>query len=82
MTFTLSTADDGTKLEDTYAAAGYLPQRMDTWAAPVDAVFTEQIMRLRRHSETGNPAGDGQAAHKPQFGATPAQPVSSKSSGT
>jgi len=36
----LSPAPEGTQLEATYAVVGYLPQGMNTWAAPVDAVLT------------------------------------------
>lgn len=47
MTFQLAPEADGTKLTVTYAVAGYLPAGMNTWAAPVDSVITEQIGRLK-----------------------------------
>jgi uncharacterized protein YndB with AHSA1/START domain len=47
MTFQLAPDGDGTKLTVTYAVAGYLPAGMNTWAAPVDSVITEQVGRLR-----------------------------------
>ena len=28
---------------------------MNTWAAPVDGVITEQFARLKQYVETGNP---------------------------
>jgi uncharacterized protein YndB with AHSA1/START domain len=57
LTFSLSPAEGGTKLDLTYAVAGYLPQGMNSWAAPVDAMLTEQVIRLKTYVETGSPAG-------------------------
>ena len=57
MTFTLTPDKDGTKLEVTYALAGYQPQGMNSWAAPYDRMLTEQVTRLKNFVETGNPAG-------------------------
>jgi uncharacterized protein YndB with AHSA1/START domain len=57
LTFNLSPETDGAKLEVTYAVNGYLPQGMNTFAAPVDNVLGEQITRLKNYIETGNPAG-------------------------
>ncbi|HYL35945.1 MAG TPA: hypothetical protein VEV17_08545 [Bryobacteraceae bacterium] len=51
-----SAADGGTKLNVTYAVAGYLPAGMNTWAAPVDSVITEQFSRLKNFVERGDPA--------------------------
>jgi uncharacterized protein YndB with AHSA1/START domain len=47
MAFQLAPNGDGTKLTVTYAVAGYLPAGMNTWAAPVDSVITEQVGRLK-----------------------------------
>jgi uncharacterized protein YndB with AHSA1/START domain len=54
MTFTLSPAAGDTKLDVTYAVSGYLPQGLNTLAAPVDTVLTEQITRLKNYIETGS----------------------------
>ena len=56
MTIRLSPADGATKLEVTYAVAGYLPAGMNTLAAPVDSVFTSQFVRLKNYVERGDPA--------------------------
>jgi hypothetical protein len=56
MTIQLSAGEGGTKLEATYAVAGYLPAGMNTWAAPVDGVLTEQFTRLKNYIERGDPA--------------------------
>jgi uncharacterized protein YndB with AHSA1/START domain len=56
MSFQLSAATGGTKLEVTYAVVGYLPAGMNTWAGPVDTVLTEQTTRLKNYVERGNPA--------------------------
>jgi hypothetical protein len=52
----LSAADTGTKLEVTYAMAGYLAAGLNTWAAPVDGVLKEQFTRLKSYVEHGDPA--------------------------
>jgi uncharacterized protein YndB with AHSA1/START domain len=56
MTIKLSPAAGGTKLETTYAVAGYLPAGMNTLAAPVDSVFTNQFVRLKNYVERSDPA--------------------------
>jgi len=56
MTIQLSPGDTGTTLVVTYAVAGYLTQGMNTWAAPVDSVITEQFARLKNFVEHGSPA--------------------------
>jgi surface antigen len=56
MTIKLSPAGVGTKLETTYAVAGYLPSGMNTLAAPVDTVLTGQFVRLKNYVERGDPA--------------------------
>lgn len=48
--------DDGTKVSVTYAVVGYLPAGMNTLAPPVDAVLTQQFMRLKGFIETGKAA--------------------------
>ena len=53
--FDVKVAEGGTKLEVTYAVAGYLPAGMNTWAAPVDGVLEEQFTRLKNYVETGDP---------------------------
>jgi uncharacterized protein YndB with AHSA1/START domain len=53
MTFLLSPDAGGTKLVVTYAAGGYLPAGLNTWAAPVDSVLSEQITRLKNYVEHG-----------------------------
>ncbi len=56
MTIKLSPAGGGTKLEMTYAVAGYLPSGMNTLAAPVDSVLAGQFTRLKNSIERGDPA--------------------------
>ena len=56
MTIQLSPGDAGTKMDVTYAVAGYLPAGMNSWAAPVDSVITEQFARLKNFVEHGSPA--------------------------
>ena len=56
MDIQLSPADGATKLEVTYAVAGYLPAGMNAWAAPVDSMLTEQFTRLKNYVERGDPA--------------------------
>jgi uncharacterized protein YndB with AHSA1/START domain len=64
LTFTLTSAEGGTKLETTYSVVGYTPKGMDMWAAPVDAVLREQVTRLKNYIETGNPAGKSEQPSK------------------
>jgi uncharacterized protein YndB with AHSA1/START domain len=56
MAIHFSPADGGTKLDVTYSVTGYLPAGMNTWAAPVDSVLTEQFTRLKNYIERGGPA--------------------------
>jgi len=65
LSFAISPAGDGSKLEVTYAVGGYLPGGLGTWAAPVDSVLTEQVTRLKSYVETGSP-GVGSGARKQQ----------------
>jgi uncharacterized protein YndB with AHSA1/START domain len=65
LTFTLTPDNDGTKLEVTYAVGGYLAQGMNSFAAPVDGVLSEQVARLKNYVETGNPGGMAKQEKKP-----------------
>jgi len=56
MRIQLSASEGGTKLEVTYVVTGYVPAGMNTWAAPVNSVLTEQFTRLKNYIEHGNPA--------------------------
>ena len=56
MIFRLSPDAAGTSLTLTYTVAGYLPAGLNTWAAPVDSVLSEQMARLKNYIEKGNPA--------------------------
>jgi hypothetical protein len=56
MSFQLSAASGGTKLEVTYAVVGYLAAGMNALAGPVDGVLMEQVTRLKNYIEKGNPA--------------------------
>src|SRR5579864_6128924 len=56
MEIQLSPSEGGTKLELTYAVTGYLPAGMNTWAAPVSSMLTEQFTRLKNYIERGDPA--------------------------
>ncbi|HTW67521.1 MAG TPA: hypothetical protein VME17_23040 [Bryobacteraceae bacterium] len=53
LTIQLAPAAVGTKLDVQYAVAGYLPAGVNTWAAPVNSVLTEQFTRLKTFVETG-----------------------------
>jgi len=55
MTIKFSPLDRGTKLEVTYAVAGYLPTGMNTFAAPVDGVLIGLFTRFKNYTEHGNP---------------------------
>jgi hypothetical protein len=55
MKITLAAASGDTKLELTYSLSGYLPAGMNTLAAPVDDVLTQQLTRLKNYVETGSP---------------------------
>jgi catechol 2,3-dioxygenase-like lactoylglutathione lyase family enzyme len=45
----------GTKLVVTCAAGGYVPAGLNTWAAPVDGILTEQFTRFKNYVEHGKP---------------------------
>lgn len=55
MTFRISQAEGGAKLDLTYAVFGYLPAGLNTWAAPVNGALTEQVTRLKNLLEQGKP---------------------------
>ena len=55
LTIALLPIHNDTRVELTYAVGGYLFGGVNTWAAPVDKVLTEQLTRLRSYVETGNP---------------------------
>jgi hypothetical protein len=56
MTIDLSAVEGATKLDVTYAVTGYVAAGMNTWAAPVNSVITEQFTRLKNFVERGDPA--------------------------
>ncbi|HEX3742956.1 MAG TPA: SRPBCC family protein [Bryobacteraceae bacterium] len=56
MQIQLSPSNGGTKVEVTYAVAGYLPAGLTTWATIVDGVIKDQFTRLKNDIEKGDPA--------------------------
>jgi len=56
LTIQLAPAGDGTKVSVIYAVTGYLRAGLNTWAAPVDSVLTEQFTRLKSLIENGKAA--------------------------
>ena len=65
MSFVVSALARDTKLDFIYAVGGYLPDGLNTWAAPANAMWTEQLTRLKNYAETGNPVAAGETK-KPQ----------------
>jgi uncharacterized protein YndB with AHSA1/START domain len=59
LTFTFTPDKDATKLEVTYAVAGYYAQGVNSLAAPTDGMLSEQVKRLKNYVETGNPGTAG-----------------------
>lgn len=55
--FSLKAQGNGTRLTMTYRVAGTAAARLDTLAAPVDAVMSAGFARLLRYATTGDPAG-------------------------
>jgi uncharacterized protein YndB with AHSA1/START domain len=55
MTWTLSPAQDATKLELTYSVGGFIAGGFDAMAPAVERVLGEQVQRLKRFVETGVP---------------------------
>jgi uncharacterized protein YndB with AHSA1/START domain len=47
----LSAVEGGTKMDVTYAVAGYVAAGMNTWAPIVDTVLQNQFMRLKDYVE-------------------------------
>ena len=47
MTIQITSVEGGSKLDVTFAAAGYLAAGTNTLAAPVDGVLQEQFTRLK-----------------------------------
>ena len=43
-----------TILQVTYTVAGYQPNGMESWAAPVDGVISEQFFRFKTFVEKGS----------------------------
>ena len=71
MAIQFSPAEGGTKLGVAYAVAGYVPGGMNTWAAPVDSVITEQFTRLKNYIERGSAALQVQTAPAALFPVSP-----------
>lgn len=57
MTWSLGEQEGRTVIALHYAVGGYDPEGLDLLAPAVDAVLTEQLLRLRNLIETGDPAG-------------------------
>ena len=56
MQFQFAAAEGGTtKLVFTYTVVGYQPAGMSSWAAPVDSVLRQQMVRLKNFVEHGDP---------------------------
>jgi uncharacterized protein YndB with AHSA1/START domain len=57
MTWKLSPAGKGTRLELTYSVGGFIPGGFESLAPAVERVTGEQVERLKRFVETGTPKG-------------------------
>ncbi len=57
LSFVVTVVGRDTKLDFIYAVGGYLPDGLNTWAGPANAMWTEQLNRLRSYVETGSPTG-------------------------
>lgn len=55
LTLVLEPQHKDTRIEMVYSVGGYLPDGLNTWAAPVNQVLTEQLARLKSYVETGSP---------------------------
>ena len=55
LTIVFQPLNKDTRVQLIYAVGGYLPDGLNTWAAPVDKVLTEQITRLKNYVESGSP---------------------------
>ena len=49
-----ATTPNATTVQVTYAVAGYQPTGMESWAAPVDAMLTDQFIRFKTFVEKGS----------------------------
>jgi hypothetical protein len=56
LTFQITPEGEGSKLSPDYDVGGYYPGGLTAIAAGIDAVLGEQLMRLKRLIETGEPA--------------------------
>jgi hypothetical protein len=56
LTVQFAAAEGGTRMDVTYAVAGYSPTGLDALAPPVDGVLAEQLTRFKNYVEHGNPA--------------------------
>jgi uncharacterized protein YndB with AHSA1/START domain len=54
--FSLKAQGNGTRLTMTYRVAGSAASRLDSLAAPVDAVMSAAFIRLVQYANTGDPA--------------------------
>ncbi len=57
LTIVLEPVHKDTRVQLIYAVGGYLPDGLNTWAAPVNQMWTGQLDRLKKYVETGNPTG-------------------------
>ncbi|HEX8955802.1 MAG TPA: hypothetical protein VF798_05990 [Burkholderiaceae bacterium] len=55
LTFTIAPRGEGTVLKLTYRVSGVPSSGLDKWAAPVDAMLSEQLRRLASYAEKGAP---------------------------
>ena len=58
LTFALSAAGAGTKVQMSYSVGGYFQGGLASLAPMVDAVLAGQLARLERYVETGRPAAE------------------------
>jgi len=65
LSFVVSTLNRDTRLDVIYAVGGYLPDGLNTWASPVNAMLTEQVTRLKNYVETGSPAAAAETKKQP-----------------
>ena len=55
LSFTLNPKDEGSELVTAYNVGGYTKGGWVDWAPAVDAVLSEQLIRLKSYVETGKP---------------------------
>lgn len=55
LTWTLTEAEGGTRLQMTYAVGGYMEGGLEGIAPAVESVLADQMRRLQRYVETGKP---------------------------